>query len=59
MHEFYLPADVHVTRTRDMIQFPGPDRGELTGGKLIAVRFKDKQHGHKFTNRASEKISKF
>ena len=42
-----------------MIQFPVPDRGDSTGGKLIAVRFKDEQHGHKFTNRASEKISKF
>jgi hypothetical protein len=59
VHEFFLPADVQITKTRDMIQFPVPDRKDTTGGKLIAIRFKDEQEGMRFMNRASEKISQF
>jgi hypothetical protein len=42
-----------------MIQFPVPDRKDTTGGKLIAIRFKDEQEGMRFMNRASEKIRGF
>ena len=55
--EYFLPADVQVTKTRDMIQFPVPDKRDATGGKLIAVRFKQHQLEAQFTSTASGKIS--
>ena len=48
---------MQVTKTRDMIQFPVPDTRDATGGKLIAVRFKQPQLEAQFTSTASGKIS--
>ncbi|XP_019863954.1 PREDICTED: uncharacterized protein LOC100636893, partial [Amphimedon queenslandica] len=56
---FHLPTDVQVTKTGDMIQFAVPDPQDPTGGKLIAIKFENKDLEKQFTMTASRRINGF
>ena len=55
---FFLPPDVQVTKTGDMIQFAVPDSKDATGGKLIAIKFDNKDLETQFTMTAGRRIRK-
>lgn len=47
-----------MTKTGDMIQFAVPDPQDATGGKLVAIKFDDKELENNFTFRAGSRIGK-
>ena len=47
-----------MTKTGDMIQFAVPDPQDATGGKLVAIKFDDKEQENNFTFRAGNRIGK-
>ena len=55
--EYLIPRDVQVMDTEGMFQFPVKDPRDVSGGKLVGVRFREPAEADHFRMKVAKKIS--
>ena len=57
--QYLVPRDVQVIDTDGMFQFPVKDHQDVSGGKLVGVRFRDPADANQFRMKVAARIGQW